>query len=391
MKHIFTNYLFKLWLPGLVVFGYSQMNVAGGQPLFLQLTSAMWSWRILLLIAAIGLLLLLIYLFRNYFIERNLLIRQAEIAQILAEEKSKYAGLLENQATALEEAYENLRKKNDALLAAQEQLLLQDKYATLGQLIAGIAHEIKNPLNFITNFSEISVELVDELEEAIRLQAAQIEVNQMNLMMDILDDIRENAKDTNANGQRATRIIRSMLDHARGTEDQLQASNINTLIDENVKLAYHGYRANYPNFNMHIHKNYEKNIPEVNIIPADIGRVFLNILNNACYAIHAKNKERFSGSYTPTLEITTKSDQKGVHVNIRDNGPGIPDELKERIFQPFFTTKPSGEGNTGLGLSISREIITDKHGGTLQLRSEAGEFTEFEITLPFAKQTQTAR
>lgn len=327
---------------------------------------------------AIGLL----WLIRKSELQRRNLRNQAGIERAKAEEKRKQAETVEAQARELTIAFEELKHKNEEIIAAQQKLIVQDKLATLGQLIAGIAHEIKNPLNFVTNFSEVSVELADELEEELDKYRDAISSDDFDNWKEILKDIRENMATTRENGQRALGIIRNLMDLSRGTEDAFRPVDLHQLLDENIKLAYHGYRAVAPSFNVAIEKKYASDLPQVEAIPADLGRVLLNILNNACYAVHQKQQAGTTTGYTPTLTISTRRENGEVSIHIRDNGPGMPAAIREKIFTPFFTTKPSGEGNTGLGLSISHDIVVDKHGGRLEVNSEPGEFTEFVITIP---------
>ncbi|MEM9920713.1 MAG: two-component regulator propeller domain-containing protein [Bacteroidota bacterium] len=309
---------------------------------------------------------------------RHRLQQEAIIERARAEEKLR-------QASKLEKAYQELKEKNDEIISAQQQLIRQDKLATLGQLIAGIVHEIKNPLNFVNNFSDVSVELTDELcEELAKLQAHIPAQGYQNLSV-IISDIRQNAQDIRGNGIRANNIIHSMMDHARGAEDHMRSVDINHLLDENVKLAYHGYRAIHHTFNITIDKEYAEMLPSVPAFPSDLGRVLLNILNNACFAVHQKQLAQSNG-FVPTLKLSTHLVGKDqICIRIRDNGIGISADIRAQIFKPFFTTKPSGKGNTGLGLSISRDIIEQKHHGRLLVDTIAGEFTEFQIYLPQQK------
>ena len=325
---------------------------------------------------------------RHYELERRHLRQQAAVERARAEEKRRQAEKIAAQAKELEETLKALQQKNEEITTTQQKLVSQDQLATLGQLAAGIAHEIKTPLNFVNNFSEISTELADELEELLLKYKPAIEGDDFEAMHEILNDIRQNGEDIFSNGQRANNIIRNIMDHSRGTEAQRKAVDLNQLIDENVKLAYHGYRAIDPYFNIAIHKDYDATLPLTPVIPSDLGRVLLNILNNACYATRQKQKE-LDGLYKPELHVSTKMCNDRASIKIRDNGPGIPQEVLDKIFLPFFTTKPSGEGNTGLGLSISREIIEEKHGGELKVNSELGNYTLFEIILPFEPASKT--
>jgi len=278
---------------------------------------------------------------------------------------------------------QEMKRINDEIVKTQDQLIVQEKMASLGQLTAGIAHEIKNPLNFVNNFAEGSVELVNEVLEEIDKYQSKIETDEYQNIKELLSDIRQNVIDIHDNGKRADRIVHSMMDHARGTKAEREMVNLNTLIDENINLAYHGYRAREVSFNMDIKKQFDDSQPMVEVIPQDIGRVLLNILNNACYAVHRKVQELGEG-YSPKLSVSTNSTNGEVEIRIRDNGRGIPSDVRKKIFEPFFTTKPTGEGNTGLGLSISYDIIVQGHNGKIEMESEPGEFTEFLIRLPIA-------
>jgi signal transduction histidine kinase len=270
---------------------------------------------------------------------------------------------------------------NEEVFKTQDQLIVQEKMASLGQLTAGIAHEIKNPLNFVNNFAEGSIELTEELNDTLNRLKDNIQQEGYEELEDISNELKQNAIDILENGQRADRIVRSMMDHARDTKGERQLTDINSLVDENINLAYHGFRANNASFNMTIHKNFDKSLVPVEIVQSDIGRVLLNVVSNACYAIFDKQKTE-GDTYSPELSISTKSVNGTVEIKIRDNGPGIPKDIREKIFNPFFTTKPTGEGNTGLGLSISYDIVVKQHQGKIEIESEPGEFTEFTIRLP---------
>ncbi len=273
------------------------------------------------------------------------------------------------------EAYENLQAALTELKAAQEQLVQQEKLASLGQLTAGIAHEIKNPLNFVNNFSEVSLELVEEARE--ELGESEIR-SQTSGVLQILDDVEANLKKILEHGKRADGIVKSMLLHSRGKSGERIPTDLNKLIDEYVKLAYHGMRAVNKSFNIDIRTDYDESIGVMDLVAQDLSRAFLNIINNAMYAAHEYAKE--TKTREPFIQITTRNNGSGVNIHIRDNGPGIPEKIREKIFEPFFTTKPTGEG-TGLGLSMTYDII-NLHKGSLKIDTEPGEFTEFIITLP---------
>lgn len=266
------------------------------------------------------------------------------------------------------------------LQAAQKQLIESEKMASLGQLAAGIAHEIKNPLNFVNNFAELSLELISELETEIQRVKEHPEKADPDYLLEILQDIRSNALKINEHGKRADSIIRGMLLHSRGKAGELQPTDINALLAEYANLAYHGLRAHDSSFNIKIESSYDPEAGKINAIQQDLSRVFLNLINNACYSTNEKKKQ-LKDAYFPVLSITTKRLNDVIEIHIKDNGFGITPEVKEKIFQAFFTTKPAGEG-TGLGLSLSHDIIVNQHHGTLRVESQPGEFAEFIITIP---------
>ena len=261
------------------------------------------------------------------------------------------------------------------LKAAQIQLIQQEKMASLGELTAGIAHEIQNPLNFVNNFSEVNKEMVDEAEE---------EINKGNIeeVKNILNDIKDNSEKINHHGKRADAIVKNMLQHSRQTKGIKEPTDINALCDEYLRLSYHGMRAKDKSFNAEIKTDFDNSIGKINIVPQDIGRVLLNLYNNAFYAVNEKKKTG-DENYQPVVSVQTKKENNRVRITVSDNGNGIPQNIVDKIFQPFFTTKPTGEG-TGLGLSLAYDIITKEHTGTLKVESEDGENSVFVIKLPTA-------
>ncbi len=268
---------------------------------------------------------------------------------------------------------DELNRANNDLKATQQQLIQQEKLASLGSLTAGIAHEIKNPLNFVTNFSQLSQELIDELNVS----------NDEEDKKEIMGHLKANLDKINHHGTRANSIVMSMLQHARGGEGEKQLTDINQICNEFTDLSFQGMRAKIQDFNCTIEKNLATDLPKINVIPQDISRVILNLLNNAFYAsneksISAKSSQE-TAQYDPKITITTLHTAQNVLIKIKDNGAGIPENVKEKIFEPFFTTKPSGEG-TGLGLSICNDII-EAHGGKMKVESIKDKFTEFTITL----------
>ncbi len=271
------------------------------------------------------------------------------------------------------QAIKTLQEQNDEIVRTQEKLVTQEKLASLGALTAGIAHEIKNPLNFVNNFSEVSYELLDELKEEL------LNKNE-NEAISLIEDLKQNLTKINEHGRRADSIVKGMLLHSRGTAGEKILTDVNELLDQYVALAYHGLRAQNKDFNITIEKNYDESIDKINVVPQDISRAFLNIINNACYAANDK-KQNFGNSFEPVIKVSTKNLNDKIEVTIRDNGNGIPQSVRKNLFNPFFTTKPAGEG-TGLGLSLSYDIIVKEHKGEIKFESEEGEYTEFTITLP---------
>ncbi|MFO7722693.1 MAG: ATP-binding protein, partial [Bacteroidales bacterium] len=277
-------------------------------------------------------------------------------------------------------SYEKINKANSDLKAAQAQLVQSEKMASLGQLTAGIAHEIKNPLNFVNNFAELSIDLARELEEEVEKLSDNLEEKDVDFLREMIGDIRMNIRRINDHGKRADSIVRGMLLHSRGQSGEMQPTDINALLAEYVNLGYHGMRAQDPNFNIKIESDYDKSIGLINVVPQNLSRVFLNIINNACYATHEKKKQ-LKDAYFPVLSVSTKNKPETVEIHIRDNGKGIPREVLEKVFNPFFTTKPPGQG-TGLGLSLSYDIVVQEHKGTLKVESTEGEYAEFLIDIP---------
>jgi signal transduction histidine kinase len=285
-------------------------------------------------------------------------------------------------ATAMDNAfaYEAINRANKELKDAQMQLVQAEKMASLGQLTAGIAHEIKNPLNFVNNFSELSAELTKELGDELENQKERIDEKSVKYIKELIADLESNVKKINEHGKRADSIVKGMLLHSRGKSGEMQLTDINALLDEYIKLAYHGMRAQDTKFNIKIETDFDPTLSSISVVPQNISRVFLNIVNNACYSTYEKKKER-GDKYAPVLTATTKKINGKVEIRIRDNGKGIPKEILDKVFNPFFTTKPVGKG-TGLGLSLSYDIVVNEHKGDLKVNSEDGEFAEFIITIP---------
>jgi signal transduction histidine kinase len=272
---------------------------------------------------------------------------------------------VEQRTNQLNQSLENLK-------ATQTQLIQSEKMASLGELTAGIAHEIQNPLNFVNNFSEVNAELIDEAGK-------EIDSGNISDLKTIFDSIRENERKIIHHGKRADSIVKSMLLHSRRNNGVKEPADINALADEYLKLSYHGLRAKDKSFNATLQTDFDETIPEINIIAQDIARVLVNLYNNAFYAVSEK-KAWQSGTFEPTVSVHTRRAGTRVEIHVRDNGNGIPKDVIEKIFQPFFTTKPAGQG-TGLGLSLSYDIIK-AHGGDLNIETKEGEWTEFTIILP---------
>ncbi len=272
-----------------------------------------------------------------------------------------------------------LAKSLDELRTAQDRLVQTEKLASLGQLTAGIAHEIKNPLNFVNNFSSVSVELIDELRQA--LAGAKLDNKLQAEIGEIADMLQGNLDKVVQHGKRADSIVKNMLLHSRQGSGEHRPVEINSIVEESLNLAYHGARAEKQGFNITLEKSFDPGAGEVDLYPQEITRVLLNLISNGFYAATKRKAEANGGDYEPILAAVTKDLGDRVEIRIRDNGTGIPPEVKERMFNPFFTTKPAGEG-TGLGLSISHDIIVKQHGGSLEVDTQPGKFTEFKIILP---------
>jgi signal transduction histidine kinase len=283
---------------------------------------------------------------------------------------------------AAEAAYRDLK-------AAQASLIQAEKMASLGQLTAGIAHEIKNPLNFVNNFADLSVELLGELKETTAPAIAALDDDKRTEIDETIGMLTGNLEKIAEHGRRADGIVKSMLEHSRGSSGDRRTVDLNGLIDEALNLAYHGSRAQDASFNITLERDFAEAIAPIELVPQDITRVSLNLFGNGFYAATKRQREGDDPEFKPTLKVSTRDLGDAVEIRIRDNGTGIPPEYRDRLFQPFFTTKPTGEG-TGLGLSISYDIVTQEHGGTITVDSRVDEFTEFTVRLPRTHQTTMA-
>ncbi len=287
---------------------------------------------------------------------------------------------LEQKRKAIEETNTALTRSLEELKAAQAQLIQSEKMASLGELTAGIAHEIQNPLNFVNNFSEVSRELLDEMKAAL-------DNDEKEEAKELAEDVIQNMEKIMHHGKRADGIVKGMLQHSRSSSGQKELTDINALCDEYLRLAYHGWRAKDHSFNAKFETVFDESVGKINVIPQDLGRVILNLINNAFFAVNERSIKG-EADYQPTVIVSTSLSPlpgRGVGgeviISIRDNGTGIPASVVEKIFQPFFTTKPTGQG-TGLGLSLSYDIISKGHGGILQVETTEGSGTCFTITLP---------
>lgn len=279
---------------------------------------------------------------------------------------------LELKRKAIEETNVALQKSLAELRAAQTQLIQSEKMASLGELTAGIAHEIQNPLNFVNNFSDVNTELIEEAkQEMVKGNLTEVEA--------ILNDLKENEQKINHHGKRADGIVKSMLQHSQKSSGVKELTDLNGLCDEYLRLAYHGLRAKDKSFNANTKSEFDHQVGKINVVSNDLGRVILNLINNAFYAVDEKKKSGVD-NYEPTVTVSTKRTGDDVIISVKDNGNGIPEAIKEKIFQPFFTTKPTGQG-TGLGLSLAYDIIK-AHGGELKVETKEGEGSEFIIQLP---------
>lgn len=315
-------------------------------------------------------------LFTWILMQSYALLRKQLTLQALEREKEK-TELINRQKEELEKQVEErtseLKNSIEELKTTQKQLIHSEKMASLGELTAGIAHEIQNPLNFVNNFSEVNTELIDEMQNLIK-------EGNTGEALELATDVKANLEKINFHGKRADSIVKNMLQHSRKSTGNKEPADINALTDEYLRLSYHGLRAKDKSFNATIETHYDPSVGNVDIISQDFGRVLLNLFNNAFYSV-AKKKQDAPKEYQPTVMVSTIRNNNHVEIKIRDNGLGIPKSLIDKIYQPFFTTKPTGEG-TGLGLSLSYDIVTKAHGGQIKFDTKEGEFAEFRIAIP---------
>ena len=319
--------------------------------------------------------------------EREKTQAEEEKNKFIAAQKDELEVLVKERTSEILKQKEDLQHALTELRETQALLIQSEKMASLGELTAGIAHEIQNPLNFVNNFSEVNRELIDELNAEFSKPVAERDVELSN---EILSDIKQNLEKINHHGKRADAIVKGMLQHSRINTGQKEPTDINALADEYLRLSYHGLRAKDKTFNAFMKTDFDESIGKLNIVPQDVGRVLLNLFNNAFYSVQEKHRQALrqfeDTQYEPTITVKTyqvpptEGKRAEVLIIVKDNGNGIPQKIVDKIFNPFFTTKPTGEG-TGLGLSLSYDIIKS-HGGTLQVKSIEGEFAEFQINLP---------
>jgi signal transduction histidine kinase len=301
-----------------------------------------------------------------------------ENKKLITEQNMVLERKVKERTVELQSTNKELVAAMENLKATQTQLVQKEKMASLGELTAGIAHEIQNPLNFVNNFSEINVELSEELKEGI--SKLSLPENDKAGLNTLVNDIVQNEQKINSHGKRADAIVKGMLQHSRSNTGTKELFDVNALADEYLRLSYHGLRAKDKAFNAKLETHFDESIGKIEIIPQDMGRVLLNLFNNAFYAVDEK-KKAMNGLYEPLVSVNTKKENGKVIIRVKDNGNGIPQKVLDKIYQPFFTTKPSGEG-TGLGLSLSYDIVTNMHNGEMKVNTAEGEFAEFIIVLP---------
>ncbi len=323
-----------------------------------------YAYRIILYVLVLVLLLIVRWAFR----------RLAEINRQLEQRVADRTRELTVKNADLNEALGDLKE-------AQDQLIMQEKMASVGMLTTGIAHEIKNPLNFVNNFSDLSIELVGELDEELSANQDKFDKKALDYIQDILGDLKTNCAKIKEHGTRADNIVKNMLMHSQESGVQKEMIDIKTLLEENYQIALESFRGTQGKFDVNLEKHIPENAVNVLAVPQAIGRVFIYLIDNALYALREK-KQSATPDYQPTLTLSLEQLTETVVIKIRDNGTGIPKKSIDKVFEPFFTTKPTGKGNTGLGLSICYDTVVKQHKGELRVTSEEGTFTEFTVVLP---------
>ncbi|MCB9345671.1 MAG: tetratricopeptide repeat protein [Lewinellaceae bacterium] len=276
--------------------------------------------------------------------------------------------------------YQQMKRRRDEKQKLQDQIVVQERMASLGMLTAGIAHEIKNPLNFINNFARINKRLIGDVMAQFDENTLQLTPSKLPQIQDRLKSVQQNSEDIETSGEEINRIVLAMMDHSRDTSDVRRVTDLNDLIDKNLNLAYQSFKASQPDLVVNIQKELDPELPEIEVYPQNIARVIINILSNAFYALNVKHQD--FPEFKPELKVSTITDDQFIGITIQDNGPGVPADLVQKIFTPFFTTKPTGSGNTGLGLSISYNIVVQEHRGKMMVDSDPGMYTRFRIELP---------
>ncbi|HEX8334610.1 MAG TPA: ATP-binding protein [Segetibacter sp.] len=351
-------------------YGFLEIRYSAKRPAFVQWIQ---EHSFIIEMVAVGLFTIL---FTWILLQQFALLRKKLTQQALEREREK-TELINQQKVELEKQVEQrtaeLKESIVELKATQKQLIQSEKMASLGELTAGIAHEIQNPLNFVNNFSDVNSELIGELEQ-------QINNGNFDEVKAIANDIKQNEEKINHHGKRADAIVKGMLQHSRKGSDKKEPTDINALADEYLRLSYHGLRAKDKSFNASMETSFDDSIGKIEVVPQDLGRVLLNLYNNAFYSVNEKKKQ-LNGTFEPTILVSTSKAGDKIQINVKDNGSGIPQQILDKIYQPFFTTKPTGQG-TGLGLSMSFDIIK-AHGGEITVKSTVGEGTAFSIQLPF--------
>lgn len=318
-------------------------------------------------------------------LERERIRREAEETRVrvMAEMKVNLEAEVAQRTAELQQQKEELEEALEELKHTQAQLIHSEKMASLGELTAGIAHEIQNPLNFVNNFSEVSVELLDELKAGPLAQLPETATEEAE---ELIGDLTQNLEKISLHGKRADGIVKSMLQHSRSSAGEKSEIDINALADEYMRLSYHGLRAKDKSFNATMETDFAGDLHRIAVVPQDLGRVLLNLFNNAFYSVSEKKKSGAPDGYEPQVSVTTRNirltdGRDAVQIAIRDNGTGIPKAILDKVYQPFFTTKPTGQG-TGLGLSMSYDIIHKVHGGEMKIDTEEGKYAAFIITIP---------
>lgn len=336
------------------------------------------SWWAYLLYAILVVLLIagIVRLYSRYKLQQ-LEARNRELEQTVAIRTEE----IRVKNLELEQSNDELGKTLDTLKTTQDQLIIQEKMASLGQMTAGIAHEIKNPLNFINNFSKVGMEMADEFKEDFEAYQASQDPQDLKILLETIETFKKQSQQIHKHGERATEIVRGMMDHAKDKEGRRISIQLNLLVEDAIQLAYQAYQAKHEHFSMEIRRELSPDLPPIEVNPQDIRRVIINLVNNACYAMDQK-AQHMGAEFSPVLLVHTEQKNEDIQIRIKDNGIGIPQQTKDHIFQPFFTTKPTGKGNVGLGLSISYDLITQGYQGSLRCESKQGEYTSFEIVLP---------